>query len=90
MATLAKSCGRAYEVRSLTGGGMAADWKKVEAYLKATLETPGLRLTPRPKTPDSMEVYKGEDFLGIVYIDEEDGETSYMFEMAVLDIDLDA
>jgi hypothetical protein len=65
------------------------EWDKVEAFLKRTLETPGLKLKARGKTLDSMEVYKGEDFLGVVTIDEEDGETSYFFEMAVLDIDLE-
>ena len=65
-----------------------ADWAKVEAHLKKTLETPNLKLVPRGKTKDSMEVHKGSEFLGVVYQDEEDDDGSYMFEMAILDIDL--
>jgi len=64
-----------------------ADWAKVEAHLKRTLETPNLKLVARGKTTDSMEVHKGSEFLGVVFLDEDD-DGSYMFEMAILDIDL--
>ena len=36
----------------------------------------------------SSEVYAGEEFLGVVYIDDEDGDRSYNFSMAILDVDL--
>ncbi|MGZ3305749.1 MAG: DUF3126 family protein, partial [Asticcacaulis sp.] len=39
------------------------------------------------KQKDSAEVYIGEDFVGVVYVDE-DEEGSYMFEMAILKEDL--
>ena len=35
-----------------------------------------------------MEVNLGEEFIGIIYRDNEDGEVSYAFQMAILDIDL--
>lgn len=65
------------------------DWKKVENHLNKTFETSKIKLQSRKGNDDSVEVYKGEDFLGLVYIDEDEGETSYMFEMAILDIDLE-
>ena len=37
---------------------------------------------------NSAEVYLGDEFLGVVFRDEEDGELSYNFSMAILDIDL--
>jgi hypothetical protein len=42
----------------------------------------------RPRKNDSAEVYLGEEFLGLVYIDDEDGDRSYNFSMAILDVDL--
>jgi hypothetical protein len=42
----------------------------------------------RPKKDESAEVYLGDEFLGVVFRDEEDGELSYNFSMAILDIDL--
>jgi len=38
---------------------------------------------------DSAEVYIGEESIGLVSEDKEDGETSYDFHMAILDIDLE-
>lgn len=66
-----------------------ADWKKVERHLNKTFGSKDLKLQSRKGNDDSVEVYKGDDFLGLVYIDEDEGETSYIFEMAILDIDLE-
>ena len=30
----------------------------------------------------------GDEFIGVIFKDEEDGEVSYAFQMAILDIDL--
>jgi hypothetical protein len=43
----------------------------------------------RPRKDDSAEVYLGDEFLGIVFRDDEDGDLSYNFSMAILDVDLD-
>jgi hypothetical protein len=40
----------------------------------------------RPRKDDSCEVYVGDEFLGIVFKDEDEGD--YNFSMAILDIDL--
>ena len=42
---------------------------------------------PRPRQKDSCEVYVGEEFVGVVYQDE-DEDGSFMFEMAILGEDL--
>jgi hypothetical protein len=42
----------------------------------------------RPRKNDSAEVYLGEEFLGVIYRDDEDGDLSYNFSMAILDVDL--
>lgn len=66
-----------------------ADWKKVENHLNKTFGSKDLKLQSRKGNDDSVEVYKGDDFLGLVYLDQDEGETSYIFEMAILDIDLE-
>ena len=64
------------------------DTKRVEAHLRRTLSNNQLSLKPRPKQKDSAEVYVGEDFIGVVFQDEDD-DGSFMFEMAILAEDLD-
>ena len=61
--------------------------KKLDAYFKKTLN-PNLVVKARPKKDDSVEVYLGDEFLGVVYKDDEDGDLSYNFTMAILDVDL--
>lgn len=61
--------------------------KKLEAYFKRTFNQ-AMVIKPRPRKDESAEVYLGDEFLGVVFRDEEDGELSYNFSMAILDIDL--
>ena len=63
------------------------DAKRVEQHLRRTFGNNSLTLKPRPKQKDSCEVYIGEEFIGVVYEDE-DEEGSFMFEMAILSEDL--
>lgn len=62
---------------------------RVEAYLKKTFGTKNLEVRARPKKDDSAEVYIGDDFVAVLFREEEDGELSYQFQMAILDIDLE-
>ena len=62
--------------------------RKLEAYFKRTFENPKLEVRARPRKDDSCELYLGDEFLGIIFKDEEEGELSYNFSMAILDIDL--
>lgn len=64
-------------------------WTKVETYLRRKFAVNHLRLKERNKKNDSVEVYLGEEFIGIVYKDDEDGETSFHFEMSILSEDLE-
>jgi len=63
--------------------------KKLDVYFKKTFQNSALQVKTRPKKDDSCEVYLGDEFLGIVYRDDDDGELSYNFSMAILDIDLE-
>lgn len=62
--------------------------RRVEAYLRDMFRLPALKLVTRPNKDDSVEVNIGEEFIGVIFKDEEDGEVSYAFQMAILDIDL--
>ena len=67
----------------------ATELKKRDTYFKNTFQNPGLSVRGRPRKDDSAEVYLGDEFLGVVFLDDEDGDKSYNFTMAILDIDLD-
>ncbi|MAZ76871.1 MAG: hypothetical protein CMH31_06175 [Micavibrio sp.] len=61
---------------------------KIQAYLRSKFDNDGLAVRPRSQTKDSIEVLLNGEFIGVVYKDEDEGETSYDFNMAILDIDL--
>lgn len=61
---------------------------KVQAYLRSKFDNSGLAVRPRSQTTDSMEVLLNGEFIGLIYKDEDEGETSYDFNMAILSIDL--
>jgi hypothetical protein len=63
------------------------DIQRIEAHLKRTFANQTLQLKKRPKQKDSCEVYVGEEFIGVVFQDE-DEDGSFMFEMAILSEDL--
>ena len=63
--------------------------RKLDAYLKRVFGNPKLRVVPRPKKTDSAEVYIGEEFIGVLFLDDEEGDRSFNFQMAILDTDLE-
>jgi len=62
--------------------------QKLQKYLRDKFGNDNFRLVDRIKSADSLEVYLAEEFIGTLYRDEEDGEISYAFNMAILEIDL--
>jgi hypothetical protein len=63
--------------------------RKLEAYLRRLFGNARLRVVPRPKKADSAEVYIGDEFIGVLFVDDEDEERAYNFQMAILATDLD-
>ena len=61
---------------------------QVEKYLRNLFRLDTISLVERPKQPDSVEVLVNGEFIGVVFKDEEDGEVSYAFNMAILEMDL--
>jgi hypothetical protein len=73
---------------------MESDVKKEEAerlegYLRKTFGTKALTVRLRPKKDDSAEVYVGDEFIAVLFREVEDGEVSYQFQMAILEMDLE-
>ena len=62
---------------------------KLQKYLQLKFNSPSIDVRPRQKQNDSVEVYLGDEFLGLIYVDDEDGDKSYNFQMAILEEDLD-
>jgi hypothetical protein len=62
---------------------------KLEKYFQRRFNVPAMTVRQRPQKEDSAEVYIDDEFIGVVFRDDEDGDLSYNFTMAILDIDLD-
>tara|TARA_B100000287_G_scaffold330931_1_gene315688 strand:- start:349 stop:576 length:228 start_codon:yes stop_codon:yes gene_type:complete len=61
---------------------------RVQKYLQNKFENQNIRLRERMQSDGSVEVYLGEEFIGVIYKDEEEGDVSYDFNMSILEIDL--
>lgn len=68
----------------------AKELKKVENYLRKLFGNDTIAVRARPRKADSAEVFVGEEFVGILFRDDEDAELSYNFTMAILDVDLES
>ncbi len=62
---------------------------KLQEFLRQKFANGQIHVRARPRKADSCEVYQGDEFIGVLYLDDEDGDRSYMFQMAILDIDLE-
>lgn len=62
--------------------------QRLEAYLRQKFQLPSIEIRQRPQKDDSVEVNIGDEFIGVIFKDEDEGEVSYAFNMAILDIDL--
>jgi hypothetical protein len=62
--------------------------KRLDAYLKRKFDNTAIRVVPRPKKQDSLETYLGEEFIGVLFVDDERRGGSYILEMPILDMDL--
>jgi hypothetical protein len=63
--------------------------KKLTTFLRRKFELASISVRRRPQKADSAEVYIGEEFIGVIFRDDEEGEVSYNFQMAILDFDLE-
>lgn len=61
---------------------------RLEKYLRNLFRLDTITVAERPNQADSVEVHVAGEFIGIIFKDEEDGDISYAFQMAILEMDL--
>lgn len=66
----------------------ATELPPLQKYLERTFKCSGFALKMRERAQDSIEVILEGEFIGVIYKDDEDGEISYDFNMAILAEDL--
>ena len=62
---------------------------KLQGFMRRALQSPNLEVRARPRKNDSAEVYVADEFVGVLFKDDEDEDLSYNFSMAILDYDLE-
>ncbi len=62
--------------------------KSLEKYLRKTFDLEAIEVKKRAKKQDFVEVFVKEEFVGVIYKDDEDNEITYQFQMAILADDL--
>ena len=60
----------------------------LNAYLRRQFSNDKIRVVPRPKKTDSLEVFIDEEFIGVLFVENERGRSLFIFEMPILDVDL--
>lgn len=66
----------------------ASEISRLQQYFEGKLGLRNVSIRAREKKDDSVEVYMGDEFIGVIFKDEEDGDLCYQFNMAILDEDL--
>jgi hypothetical protein len=61
---------------------------RVQAYLRKLFSNNLIRVVPPGRAGGAVEFAVGDEVLGTVYKDTEDGEVSYSITMSILDEDL--
>lgn len=64
--------------------------KRLQTYLQTKFGNTKLTLNTRKEDKNSLEVMLAGEFIGTIYRDEDEGDVSYDFNMAILDMDLPA
>jgi hypothetical protein len=60
----------------------------LQEYLRRLFDNDDLKIVARAKKTDSVELNRGDDFLGVISADDPKGK-SYTLQMAILDFDLE-
>ena len=63
--------------------------KKIENFFKQKFKNKNIKIEGRANKDDSAEVFIDDEFIGVVFEDNEDGDTCFQFNMTILSEDLD-
>jgi len=78
-----------FEVKITFGeAATAKNLKTIETYLRRKFDNERIRVTARPRKSDSAEVSVGEEYIGVLFFDEQEKNSCY-FEMPILALDLE-
>ena len=61
---------------------------KIQNYLRTSLGSKNIKVEGRENKLDSADVTINDDFVGVIFEDNEDGDTCYHFNMTILDLDI--
>ena len=61
---------------------------RVQDYLRKAFGNNRIAVPPPMKADAPIEVYIGDEFVGVLHRDEDEGEVSYSFVMSILEMDL--
>ena len=67
----------------------ADEIRKLQEYLRQKFQLATVEVRRRPQKDDSAEVYIGDEFIGVIFRDDEDDDLSWNFQMAILEFDLE-
>ena len=62
--------------------------EKITSYLNNIFNSSDFVVKKRKSIEDSCEVYHNDEFLGLIYKENEEGEEDYQFHMTILKEDL--
>ena len=62
---------------------------EMNGAVKEIFNSQAVEVRRRPNKTDSAEIYRGDEFLGVLYDDDDAGDGMQIFNMAILDIDLE-
>ena len=61
---------------------------RLQDYLRRTFDNSKIFVEPPVKKGATVEVRLADEFIGVLYRDEDEGEVSYSFQMSILEEDL--
>lgn len=61
---------------------------RIQAYLRKIFANDRIAVNPPARRNGPIEVHIGDEFIGVVYRDEEEGEVSYALHITILQEDL--
>ena len=62
--------------------------KQIQEYLNSKFDSEKFVAKKRKSIDDSCEIFLDNEFIGLVYVEEDEGEVSYQFHMTILKEDL--
>ena len=63
--------------------------KKIENFFKQKFNNKKIKIEGRTNKADSAEVFIEDEFIGVIFEDNEDGDTCFQFNMTILSEDLE-